>query len=214
MDAKASGARCAGIAGYRWNGQLCEAIACSCVGRDCDRVFPSMDECDRSHDNCYAAHGLLRQCARHSDCSLLPRTCCPGCGLPTADSYLALARGSLSPVEAMTCLGDPIAGCPECESGANPSVYAACIDARCSVVDVTAFASCLIDTDCRLVSKDCCDCGGDFSEWGIMSVNYAYVRPQRCDGVGCDECVPTHPLNTFAICEADRNVCGLITGTH
>src|SRR5215216_2648771 len=27
MDAKASGARCASLAGYRWNGQLCEAIA-------------------------------------------------------------------------------------------------------------------------------------------------------------------------------------------
>ena len=47
-----------------------------------------------------------------------------------------------------------------------------------------------------------------------MSVNYAYVRPQRCDGVGCDGCIPRDPLNTFAICHADRNVCGLITGTH
>jgi hypothetical protein len=214
MDAKASGARCAAIAGYRYNGELCEGIACSCVGSDCDRVFASMEECDRAHDGCYAARGLLRHCAQHSDCSLVPRTCCPGCGLPTADSYLALGRDALSPVEAMTCLGDRGASCPECESGVNPSAYAACIDAQCSVVDVTGFASCLINTDCRLVSKDCCDCGGDFSEWGVMSVNYSYARPPGCDGVGCGGCIPSNPANVYAVCLKDRNVCGLIAGTH
>jgi hypothetical protein len=214
MDAKASGARCATIAGYRWNGELCEGIACSCVGSDCGRVFASMAECDRAHDRCYAAQGLLRHCARHSDCSLLPRACCTGCGVPTADSYLALGRDALSPVQAMTCLGDPSADCLDCDSGTNPSLYAACIDAQCSVVDVSASASCLIDSDCRLVSKDCCDCGGDFSERGVMSVNYSYERPQRCDGVGCDGCIPNDPSNTFAVCLPDRGACGLITGLH
>ena len=214
MDAKASGALCAGIAGYRWNGELCEGIPCSCVGSDCGRVFASMDECDRAHDSCYAAQGLLRQCAQHSDCSLRPRTCCPGCGVPTADSYLALGRDALSPVEAMTCLGDASAGCLECESGTNPTVYAACIDSQCSVVDVSASGSCLIDSDCRLVSKDCCDCGGDFSEWGVMSVNYSYDKPQRCEGVGCDGCVPNNPSNTYAMCLPDRGTCGLVTGLH
>lgn len=214
MDAKASGARCAGIAGYRWNGQLCEGIACACVGSDCDRVFATMEECDRAHDGCYAAQGLLRRCTRHSDCSLLQRTCCATCGTPPADVYLALGRGAISPVEAQSCLGDASAGCPECEAGSNPSVYAACIDAQCSVIDVSEYASCLIDTDCRLVSKDCCDCGGDFSEWGIMSVNYSYVRPERCDGVGCDGCVPQDPSNIHARCDSERGVCGLIMGTH
>jgi hypothetical protein len=214
MDAKASGARCAGIAGYRWNGELCEGIACSCVGSDCHRVFATMEECDRAHDSCYTALGLLRHCAKHSDCSLVQRTCCPACGVPAADSYLALGRGARSPVEAMTCLGDRSAACVECESGTNASVYAACIDAQCSVVDVAEFASCLIDTDCRFVSKDCCDCGGDFSQWGLMSVNYSYVRPQRCDGVGCDDCVPNDPLDLYAVCLTDRNVCGMIAGLH
>ena len=214
MDAKASGARCAGIAGHRWNGELCEGIACSCVGSDCGRVLDTMEDCDRAYTGCYAARGLLRKCAKHSDCSLVQRTCCPACAVPRADAYLALGRGGLSPVEAMTCLGDPSGDCLDCESGSNPSVYAACVDGQCSVVDVAEFGSCLIDTDCRLVSKDCCDCGGDFSEWGVMSVNYSYVRPQRCDGVGCDACIPRDPLNTFAMCLTDRSTCGLITGLH
>jgi hypothetical protein len=214
MDAKASGARCAGTVGYRYNGQLCEGIACSCVGSDCDRIFATMEECDRAHDGCYAAQGILRRCTRHSDCSLVQRTCCPPCGTPPADAYLALGYDALSPEAAMICLGDPGAACPECESGSNPSVYAACIDAQCSVVDVTEFASCLIDTDCRLVSKDCCDCGGDFRHSGVMAVNYSYKRPARCDGVGCDDCVPVGPSNTYAVCLTDRGICGVIAGTH
>jgi hypothetical protein len=214
MDARASGAPCAGTAGYRWSGQLCEGIACSCVGSDCDRIFATMEECDRAHDPCYAAQGVLRHCIGHSDCSLVQRTCCPTCGSPPADAYMAVGREGLSPVEAMSCLGDSSAGCPECESGTNPSVYAACIDAQCSVVDVSEFGSCLIDTDCRLVSKDCCDCGGDFSDWGVMSVNYSYDRPERCNGVGCDGCVPDDPLNIYAVCKTEHGVCGLIAGTH
>jgi hypothetical protein len=207
MDAKPSGSRCARIAGYRFNGQLCEGIACECVGRDCERTFATMEECDRAYDGCYADKGFPRYCSQHLDCALYQRTCCSSCGVPQADTFLALRLGALSPAQAMICLGQPGAGCPECESGSNPSVYAACIDGQCSVVDVTEYAACDGPSDCSIVTKDCCDCGGDFTPSGVMAVGPSFVRPERCDGVGCDGCIPPIPGNVAATCDANLGVC-------
>lgn len=214
MAARSSGDDCAGIAGYRYNGQLCEAVVCSCVGSDCGRLFGTMEDCDRAHRDCYAEQGLTRACERHSHCALSPRTCCFPCGTPVADAYIALRFDATSPQSAGLCLGDPDAGCPECEQGKNPSVHAACIDGECSVVDVTASAACQMHEDCQLVTKDCCDCGGDFSQWGVMSVNDSYVRPERCDGVGCDGCVPEPPTEFGPRCDSERGVCSIIVSLH
>jgi hypothetical protein len=173
-----------------------------------------MEACDRAHQDCYVDDGLRRDCREHSDCVLVPRTCCTPCVPPSADAHLALRFDANSPQSLGLCLGDPEGDCPECEQGSNPAVYAACIDAQCSVVDVSASAACRFDEECRLVTKDCCDCGGDFSRWGVMSVNDSYVRPERCDGVGCDGCVPEPPNQFAPYCDSERGICSIITSLH
>lgn len=213
MDARSDGTECGGVPGYTWLGKLCEPIVCGCTGADCDQLFESMEACDRAHDVCYDRAGITRTCNSHADCKLTPRDCCPGCGELRADRLLGMHVSSTTLGEAGLCR-DPSDVCVDCDFSLSPTHYPACIEGICSVVDVSEFGRCLIDTDCRLVSKDCCDCGGDFSEWGVMSVNYSYDRPERCDGVGCDGCVPDDPSNIYAMCETERGVCGLIAGTH
>jgi hypothetical protein len=45
MNAHSSGAFCAGVAGFTWNGTTCEPIECQCAGTDCDRSYPTAIEC-------------------------------------------------------------------------------------------------------------------------------------------------------------------------
>lgn len=213
MDARSDGTKCGGVPGYTWLGALCEPIICGCTGADCNQLFETMEACDRSHDVCYERAGITRACTGHAECVLAPRNCCPGCGELRADRLLGLQVTSTSPREAGVC-HDPSDVCVDCEFSLSPTHYAACVDGSCSVVDVSEYASCEIDADCRLVSKDCCDCGGDFRHSGVMAVNRSYVRPERCNGVGCDDCVPAAPSNTFAVCLTDRGICGVISGTH
>jgi hypothetical protein len=213
MDAQSDGTECGWVPGYTWLGALCEPIICGCTGADCNQLFETMEACDRAHDICYERAGITRTCTSHAECRLTPRDCCPGCGELRADLLLGVRVDASTPREASLCR-DPSDICVDCDFSLSPTHYPACIDGICSVVDVSEFASCLIDTDCRLVSKDCCDCGGDFSQWGVMAVNYSYARPQRCDGVGCDDCAPDAPSNIYATCLTDRGVCGVLAGTH
>lgn len=205
MDAQSDGTRCADIAGYTWLGELCQPVYCGCAGSDCERLFPTMAACDRAYQACYARTGLQQSCGAHAECGLVSRTCCPACGEAGADDQLSLNVESKSLFEAGLC--DALQGCPDCVSLPNPLLYAACIDTQCTVVDVGEQAACETDDDCRLTSKDCCDCGGDFGPDGVMAVGRGYSKPEHCAGVACDECLPSDPPGLFARCDPDRSVC-------
>lgn len=44
---------CALFFGYRWNGTACEGVSgCSCEGPDCERLFDSIETCERVHSDC------------------------------------------------------------------------------------------------------------------------------------------------------------------
>lgn len=191
FDAATGASNCGAVVGYTWNGQMCEAVYCSCQGSECDRLFESADACDRAHRDCYAESGVTRQCVTHADCALQFRTCCWPCGVPGNDSYIATRLDSPDLNDAGICLGTPNGGCPDCVSLQNPAIYPACIDGECSVLDLTEQAECASDQDCRVSTKDCCACGGDFSSSGAIAVNQSFTSPDYCDGPTCDPCVPS-----------------------
>jgi hypothetical protein len=206
MDARSDGTECGGVPGYTWLGKLCEPIVCGCTGADCDQLFETMEACDRAHEVCYEQAGITRACTRHADCVLAPRNCCPGCGELRADQLVGVHASSTSLSEAGLCR-DPSNICVDCDFSLSPTHYPACIEGICSVVDVTEQASCQPGTGCRLVSKDCCDCGGDFTRDGVMAVGPSFKKAARCDAVPCDDCVPSAPEGTLATCDRAHNAC-------
>lgn len=56
MDAKAVGDEqgdCRCFLGYGWDGEQCVALAnCACVGRDCDKLTATLEECETQHASC------------------------------------------------------------------------------------------------------------------------------------------------------------------
>lgn len=52
QDARGEG-DCRLLLGYAWNGNRCLAIGgCSCVGPDCDALYPDQTSCERAHGEC------------------------------------------------------------------------------------------------------------------------------------------------------------------
>jgi hypothetical protein len=194
-------------------------MMCSCVGTDCSRLFATIGACDSAYSACYAESGIDRTCTKHSDCTQESRTCCPSCTYPDASQLFALNRNSPTLRETGACLG-PEGPCGTCFLDTSATVYPSCIDGICQMLDVTDQATCQADADCRLTSKDCCDCGGDFSAHGLMAVSNGYTHGPRCEGVGCDGCVPSDPVGIHATCDLEKedyemagtpvNICRLV----
>lgn len=209
MDAKSSGDECTAVTGYAYDGRICVPVVCGCVGADCQHLFPSIDECDLARTACYADAGVRRDCTKHADCELVSRRCCPPCGPPSHDDLLAVRKGLPSlPI----CRGEVGGACPACASGRNHSIYAACIEGTCQMLDVSAHASCTASADCRISTKDCCECGGDFGADGVIAVNASFRAPDYCPAdMGCPECGAPLDPNVQALCDPDQGVCSYIT---
>lgn len=206
MDAKSSGDDCTSIDGYAYDGRICASVVCGCVGADCERIFPSLDACDQAYAGCYAARGLSLECTKHADCTLMPRRCCAGCADPTRDELIAIKVDGTTPRATGVCEGDPDAGCSMCQDFSVASIYAACFDGTCRVLDVTALASCTTSEDCRVTTKDCCECGGDFSDAGRIAVNVSFRAPDYCSpDTSCRECAPSQQAP--AQCDPELHVC-------
>jgi hypothetical protein len=213
MDARSNGAFCAGIAGYAWNGSLCEPIQCGCAGTECADVFSSAGDCDRTYVGCYELEGIPMACARHAECIVRTRSCCAPCGSYGPEAMLAMHGDSPDPGDLGLC-GSPRPACPECDSWPLPSIYAACIEGQCTVYDAASHASCGSDEDCRLVTKDCCACGGDISVGALMAVDASFGAPDYCGSTACDDCLPPPaPSNVRARCHLEAQQCELQFGS-
>jgi hypothetical protein len=207
LDARSSGDDCDSIIGYTWNGKICERVMCSCQGTACDAVYEAAEECDWAYQACYAQSGLIRECETHADCRLRPRTCCSQCGsLEQADMMIAENITSADARGSGACLGDPEGVCNACDPIQNPSIYAACVFGQCSVMSLYDWAGCATDDQCRISTKDCCDCGGDVSASGVIAVNPTFTHHTYCGSPSCDGCVPELQGAT-AICNPDLGLC-------
>lgn len=207
LDARSAGTLCAGVAGYTWNGTICEPVMCTCAGDDCGSLFQTAEQCDRAYQACYADAGLTRSCETHADCRLRPRTCCTPCAtIQEADQMIA---ENLSADGASVCLGDPGGNCTDCDSIQNPALYPACIDGQCTVMNLTNFAGCAVDEQCRVSTKDCCECGGDVSATGLIAVNPTFSRHPECAAVACGECAADFAGAT-AVCNQEVGFCEVV----
>lgn len=191
MDARNGQDVCLGNLGFAWNGKNCEMVQCDCQGADCDALFATADECDHAYRACYVEHGVPRVCKTHADCQVVSRTCCSSCS-QTDDPGQALMAVSIDAVDlnaARICNGDPSGGCDDCVPFEYWSVYAACVEGECRLLDVTPHAHCETAADCHLTTRDCCSCGGDFTSSGLIAVDSSFVTPDYCSvDVGCPEC--------------------------
>jgi hypothetical protein len=197
---------------YAWDGTQCQRIPCGCQGSECGALFPSADACDHAYRACYAEHGVSRACAVHADCVIQSRSCCQSCAPVDDPGQILMATAATAPTlgDAGICVGDPQGGCDPCAPYEYSSVYSACVAGECRLLDLSDRATCQTAADCRLVTKDCCDCGGDFSVFGLAAVDASFVRPDYCPtNPTCAECAGGSTDNARAqcrdgICEVSR----------
>lgn len=78
------------------------------------------------------------------------------------------------------------------------------------MLDVGDAARCDSAADCRVRTKDCCECNGDVTPSGLMAVNTTFTAPAGCDGF-CDECIADYPDGVTALCD-ENGSCALDFG--
>jgi hypothetical protein len=197
---------------YSWDGTQCQRIPCGCQGSDCDALFPSADACDHAYRACYADRGVSRACTVHADCAVQARSCCAACSGTDDPGEVLMATRADAPSlrDAGRCVGDPQGACDDCEPFPYYSVYAACIEAECRLLDVSAHAACEVDADCQLTTKDCCACGGDFSSLGMVSVDASFTLHDHCSDVPCLECAGGQASDVVAVCREGVCAVGLL----
>jgi hypothetical protein len=207
MDARSNGDECAAIPGYAWDGSMCFPIVCGCEGSDCGGIYPTIDACDQARAACYASRGVRRDCTQHADCGASQRACCAPCGMPGAEAYIGIRLDSSPPWG--QC--GPI-GCPDCLGFRDPAIYGMCLDGQCTVGDLGAAAACTTDTECRVRTKDCCECNSDTTPPALMAVGPGFgAAPPWCPNVGCPRCAPTPvPSNVTAVCDGMSDHCSLV----
>lgn len=105
--------------------------------------------------------------------------------------------------------GDEV-GCPACFLPQDPTLIAACVQGECEVVDLLTetVTECSSPDECRLRTHDCCECGGDQSEEGLVAINSSRADELTalvCDmPTACDLCQPLPPADAVADCDTGR----------
>jgi hypothetical protein len=212
MDARSGGLACATVLGFAFDGRVCAPVVCNCEGSECGELFDTGEECDSAFKACYAKRGVTRACATHSDCRLQFRTCCGECSLPGRDSMLATSTTSASLVEAGMCIGDPNAGCPDCVTDHNPTLYSVCLDGECRMADVTAQADCETNDDCKLLSKSCCQCPEDVRT-DLIAVSQDTRYLPFCAALSCEACEHEPDQQVGTTCNAELGKCEMFVTT-
>ncbi|MGE3673911.1 MAG: hypothetical protein AB7K71_29840 [Polyangiaceae bacterium] len=141
-------------------------------------------------------------CGVPSDCVLVTNGCCDSCGPPSAADRLAVNKNRVDQVAKAVC-PEP-EPCPKCASFPNPALVATCEAGRCKLVDLSLepLAKCAVDSDCRLRSNTCCECGAPTDPGHLTAVNaQGGIEDIVCDpGSGCDLCQPEYPPDAVAVC--------------
>jgi len=147
------------------------------------------------------------RCAVNSDCVLAADSCCGVCGAPGLDDVDGVNR-TLTDEHFHDVCPAPVP-CPECPSATNPDLLATCDSLACAAVDIRqhAASACVADTDCRLRTTGCCECGGatDPSSLIAIAVTGEPLYSQLvCDpAAACPDCVPIYPTDVEAFCATD-----------
>ena len=148
-------------------------------------------------------------CDLTSECTLASDGCCDVCSVPTLADVDAVNAARLDAHFAEVC---PVpVPCPRCATRPNPELVATCDGGTCRALDVGALAitACTADSDCRLRTTACCECGGDTDPWALIAVattgEGAYAALVCDPGVACQECLPQYPDTVEAFCDLDHH---------
>jgi len=215
MDARSDGTKCAGIAGYSWNGISCDEVVCGCTGSDCSSIYASESECETAHDGC----ARLTTCSGPADCTLGRKDCC-GCEMNPLDLVAISVFRTREFADRVCenracpdCAMDPLAPAPP----RPPRYLPQCVLAtrwrgfQCQLLDVARLA-CTPEVGCRVRARTCCECNADVAIENLMAVPNGddVARTALCEpGEACDGCLPIYPDNVVARC-GDSGFCELL----
>lgn len=152
--------------------------------------------------------GELRACTEDDECTVVPESCCGSCGAATRGDAIGVHRDRASAYSGMACSGS--VGCPACYMQQDPTLIATCREGQCTVVDLQQHevTECTGASECRLRTRDCCECGGDSSRGGLIAVRTdaeaTYTSLVCAEGAPCPECAPSYPQEAEAICSSGR----------
>ncbi|MCC6216480.1 MAG: hypothetical protein IT376_16580 [Polyangiaceae bacterium] len=145
--------------------------------------------------------GGFGACTLPADCTIVPTSCCGSCGAATRGDATAIAKASYSAWMSEHCAA---VDCPACDRPSDPTLFADCVAGSCAIVDLLEHPStaCAVDSDCRLRTTECCECGGSVDRAHLVAVSsdgsfgtLACGAPQACD-----DCAPTLPAGVRARC--------------
>ena len=96
--------------------------------------------------------------------------------------------------------------CPRCATFLNPYLIATCNGGRCEPRDtrLEGYASCSVDEECRLRTRECCECGGTTDPYSLIAIRIdmdpAYSSAVCDPLMACPECLPMYPSEARAVC--------------
>jgi hypothetical protein len=147
-------------------------------------------------------------CGAPGECIVRPESCCGQCGAATRGDAIGVNAAQQAAYVAIACAGGT--GCPECYTPQDPTLLATCAGGACAVADLLELplTECTADADCRIRTRDCCECGGNTSLEALIAIRAdgeAAFTALACDpGQGCDDCLPSYPPPAQAECHAGR----------
>jgi len=146
-----------------------------------------------------------RACTDQGQCRFASNGCCDACGVPTLSDLDAIRVGRDGAHFAEVC-PTPDPACPDCLTLDAPHLVATCAAGACAGVDVrtAALSECATDSDCRVRTTSCCECGGEPRYIAIASsAESAYAALVCPAGTGCPECAPVYPATLVPRCGSD-----------
>ncbi len=145
-------------------------------------------------------------CTTSAECLVRPASCCGACTAATRGDAIGINKDRASAWVQDKCANTP---CPACYMERDPTLVAACTSQHCRVVDVLADSAtaCTTDTDCRIRTTSCCECGGELDRAHLVAISdEARFSSLVCEGVGaCPECAPVYPKDLVARCSAQKH---------
>lgn len=142
-------------------------------------------------------------CTKNSDCIVVPASCCGSCGAATRGDAAAINREQVSSWQTHAC-GNDMVGCPACYMAPDRTLLATCRANTCTIVDLKtdAASACTQDSECRVRTHECCECGGTISPQELVGISdeTAYTSLVCDSGQSCAECAPLYPSEVTVQC--------------
>jgi hypothetical protein len=86
-------------------------------------------------------------------------------------------------------------------------LIATCDGEHCQAIDLKQdpITECVEDTDCRVRTADCCECGGNMDLYSLIAIAVSaeadYAALVCEPDAACPECAPEYPEEASAYCD-------------